>query len=356
MIKSLSIQNFQSHEKTELTFSPGVNIIIGNSDSGKTAIIRALRFLIWNRPSGTSIRSWWGGKTSVRLCTEEGDITRTKDKIDSYTIGRPGKKDMVLKAFSTSVPEEVSRILNVNEINLQRQLDRPFLLSETPGEVAKHFNKIANLDKIDTSLQNINSWIRELTSDIKYAEEQELTLIKNLGDFDHLEKMEVDIEVLEVMESRLRTRQNIREKLFQICLNYQEVDTAIDFESELLEFEEPLNNIFKLKEQKDDLKHDRLALYLIQNNVKLTEDKINQQKDILSIETNVTNLLGLYKEVNTAKSNVNLLDKAYQRLTNINSRLRIATSNFEALQEKLNKITICPFCGNKLDKNATHKH
>jgi len=46
MINSLTIQNFQSHKNTTLEFDNGINIIIGQSDSGKTAIIRALNWVI----------------------------------------------------------------------------------------------------------------------------------------------------------------------------------------------------------------------------------------------------------------------------------------------------------------------
>jgi len=65
MIKTLSIQNYQSHKDSTLEFDPGVNVIVGSTDSGKTAIIRALRWLIWNRPNGDSFRSTWGGDTKV---------------------------------------------------------------------------------------------------------------------------------------------------------------------------------------------------------------------------------------------------------------------------------------------------
>jgi len=56
MIKYLQIQNFQSHKDSLLEFDPGVNVIVGSSDSGKTAVIRALRWLVWNRPSGDAFR------------------------------------------------------------------------------------------------------------------------------------------------------------------------------------------------------------------------------------------------------------------------------------------------------------
>ena len=45
----LTIENFQSiKEKTEIDFIEGVNLIIGPSNSGKSAVLRALRGLILN--------------------------------------------------------------------------------------------------------------------------------------------------------------------------------------------------------------------------------------------------------------------------------------------------------------------
>ena len=86
MIQKLNIQNFQSHKDTKLEFHPGVNVIIGQSDSGKTAIIRALRWLIWNRPGGDDFRSDWGGGTVVKIKIDAREIMRGKDKENVYSI------------------------------------------------------------------------------------------------------------------------------------------------------------------------------------------------------------------------------------------------------------------------------
>ena len=58
MLKSISIKNYQSHKETDLTFNEGVNVITGTSDSGKTAILRSLSWLINNRPSGDAFKNW----------------------------------------------------------------------------------------------------------------------------------------------------------------------------------------------------------------------------------------------------------------------------------------------------------
>jgi chromosome segregation ATPase len=46
MIKSVRVENFQSHKSTNLKFNSGVNVIYGLSDSGKSAFVRALGSLL----------------------------------------------------------------------------------------------------------------------------------------------------------------------------------------------------------------------------------------------------------------------------------------------------------------------
>jgi DNA repair protein SbcC/Rad50 len=152
MIKQLNIQNFQSHKDTSLAFDSGVNVITGKSDSGKTAIIRALRKLIWNRPGGESFCSHWGGDTEIRLYADPDYVSRTVGKDNRYQLN-----ETKFSAFGQSVPEEIIKALNINEVNLQMQFDQPFLITETPGAVAQHFNQVAHLEKIDQSIKQIRS-------------------------------------------------------------------------------------------------------------------------------------------------------------------------------------------------------
>ena len=74
------------------------------------------------------------------------------------------------------------RILNIDEVNLQQQFDRPFLLDSSAGEVAAHFNRIAHLDIIDATMKTLASWQRQLNQDVRVyeskIEEYENSLIK----------------------------------------------------------------------------------------------------------------------------------------------------------------------------------
>ena len=127
MIQELSIQNFQSHKNTRLLFDPGVNVIVGTTDSGKTAILRGLRLAINNKPSGQAYCSRWMGKgdtSKVVVTTMEGDVITRQEKPDKlYKLN-----ETEFKAFGTEVPEEIKNVLNLGEVNDQAQMNMPFLI------------------------------------------------------------------------------------------------------------------------------------------------------------------------------------------------------------------------------------
>ena len=49
-VRRITLENFQSHKHTEMEFGPELNVIVGPSDSGKSAIIRALKWVMYNEP------------------------------------------------------------------------------------------------------------------------------------------------------------------------------------------------------------------------------------------------------------------------------------------------------------------
>ena len=242
MIKSIRIQNFQSHKDSILDFEPGVNIIIGRSDSGKSAILRAINLLTTNRPSGDSYRSNWGGVTKIEMDTDDAYVAR----IRSDTNNEDSLGDSHFKAIKTDVPQEILDALNMSEINVQRQLDSPFLLSETSGEVAKHFNKIARLDKIDTATLNVNSAIREIERSIKYKESDLKTKEESLKEYDYLDKFEAEVEALEQLEEDRKQAGNKLSKINTLINEYQDISNEISECNEILKYENQVNHIILL--------------------------------------------------------------------------------------------------------------
>lgn len=184
MIKSIDIRNFQSHRKTLLELHPGVNAIVGISNHGKTAILRALYWAIQNRPGGTDFISHWNitekdellGPTSVGMTFvgPEGEYTvirerspadrkEKKEAFNGYRLS-DGRE---FEAIRTDIPPDIANLLNMSPVNIARQMDMPFLISESSGEVARFINRVIHLDIIDAVLSAAEVRRRRIRTDIE---------------------------------------------------------------------------------------------------------------------------------------------------------------------------------------------
>lgn len=53
----VSLKDFQIIKKANLEFIPGLNVIIGPSNNGKSSILKAIKSCIYTIPGSTSIRA-----------------------------------------------------------------------------------------------------------------------------------------------------------------------------------------------------------------------------------------------------------------------------------------------------------
>lgn len=256
MIITLSIANFLSHKKSQLDFSPGVNVIVGPTDSGKSAIIKALKWVITNRPMGDGMRSSWGGETFVEVIVDDFAIARAKeDNINSYLID-----ESRFNAIKGDVPEEIVKALNLTEINLQTQFDSHFLLSKSSGEVAQYFNKAAHLDRIDTALQNIQKWTRDVSKKLEYNTQALTTSQERLEDFDCLGSIEESLIILEEKQNASNSLEKDRIALVKICNDIVYIDHQLEEYSFLTELEESVNSLLGLITRKKEISNSIILL------------------------------------------------------------------------------------------------
>ena len=343
MIKSIRLLNFQSHADTTLKFSEGVNIIIGASDSGKTAIIRALRWMVTNRPSGDSFRSTWGGKTSVEMLTDDAHVVRSKDKEGEYIVG-----DLHFKAFGTDVPQEVTDALRFNDINLQQQLDAPFLLSLTPGDVASHFNKIAKFESIDKGNTNVNSAIREITAEIKFKTQQETQLIEDVKKYEHLDMFETDVEVLEHLEKSKAALGNSFGKLQTLASSYKSTKAQMEEYSHALSLDGVVSEVLSLFEKKRKVVTNHDKLYKLTAEWYFNKSHMEHIEETLSLEKPVNELLKLMTDRKMLVEGKRKLSDVLSSLVGIQDRISKGNAFISLKNEEWEKEMpvggSCPLC------------
>lgn len=347
MIKEISIKNFQSHKNSTLVLSEGLNIICGTSDSGKSAIKRSIEWAIKNRPSGDSIRSWWGGKTSVNIVFNNGSVERSKDKIEEYVVNETTK----LHAFGLSVPDEVTKVINMTDVNLQNQMDAPFLLSETSGAVASHFNKVAGLDRIDVAQTKVDSWIRLLKSDIaskeKDIEKYQITLEKYSG----LEKIEIELEVLEELQTQYLAKKNKIKTFSDLIKDIADTQTEIE-QNTIPDYETEVNSLLEKMESYRQLKKDSNTLESLLSTIDGITEQMKESDSIISVESEVLNLLTFQESYKTQNKAIASLNNAIKDIKDILSTIEEKEAKLVLLSATFKKEmpNICPLCNTILKK------
>ena len=159
-------RNFQTHKKRVLRLTPGVNVLVGRTDVGKSSLLRGLRWLCLNQPRGDGFVRW--GKSGVGVGCEVGGRTVVrvrKGKHGYYEVN--GKR---FDALNGTVPRDVQDLLRTADVNFQRQIDPPFWFTLTPGKVAQEFNRVVDLSLIDQALDRIGRSVR--------AKKAETTLVE----------------------------------------------------------------------------------------------------------------------------------------------------------------------------------
>ena len=254
MIKKLTLENFQIHRSLQLDFDPGVTVIVGPSNRGKSAVIRALNWIAFNKPSGTMFRTWGSKRTSAALLLDDGtEIERGRsDKENSYTLNGNS-----LAAFGQGVPDQVYKALNLLPINFQQQMDSPFLVMDSPGEVARKLNEVANLELIDIALSRASKYHREASRGLSQERGSLRILQKELKQFDWIDEAEKLIQAGLELEQDLEKLEAESDSLSQLIKRVEFLDGEIgDFQAQ----EEVWIDVISKLEKVQNLDKERLEL------------------------------------------------------------------------------------------------
>jgi len=292
------VQNFQSLKDVTLDIN-GLTVVTGPNNSGKTALMRAIRGVFENSPSGPLVRH--GQKQlTVDLEFEDGQtVTWEKGpKVNAYTIN--GYK---LETVGRGVPEELND-LGVKPIQAGNTVIWPqiakqfqgtlFLVNETGAVLGEALSDVEKVGRLNNALRLAEKDKRSVTSELKVREQdlvkQEEALQVYKG-FDTLESMFEGLELLQ--------------------LKLQKIQTTI---TQVQDLQDKYNSCKQVVEQYKDLegltipdksKVERLHLGLTkvgqlltrQNNCKSTLNKYSGLKEVQVPTTDFTQLVSKIQRV-----------------------------------------------------------
>jgi len=198
MLTKLQIWGFGANERADIEIGPHVTTIVGKSFEGKSWILRALKWVTMNRPTGDSFINWNCDRAKVRLHVDGRKVLRKRGG-DENTYKLGGKEFV---AFGNSVPLDINRMLNLSDINYQNQMEKPFWFCETAGEVSRQLNSIIDLEIIDSTLAEIASKLRiaNTAKDISAKNLEEL--VKNKKGMAFVAEMDGDLTDIEATNAK----------------------------------------------------------------------------------------------------------------------------------------------------------
>lgn len=151
--KKLKINNYRSIEKAELEFSSGINIIIGDSQTGKSNIQRLIRDWAFNN-TGDDFVTVNADKTQIEI----DGVLWEKGKEKSKKINRYSFNDNIYDNVGRTVPEPITEYTQIVKIdfggsdaislNFIDQHSSFFMIFNSKSDNAKILGRIAGINRI----------------------------------------------------------------------------------------------------------------------------------------------------------------------------------------------------------------
>lgn len=353
MFKKIQVKDFQSHKSSVLDLHPNVNVIVGRSSSGKTAIFRAIQWLVYNRPLGTRFIRHGQEQSEVIIDEVKGVKTshgKTNYRLTGMGNNTVGDTDWV---SGSSVPDVITKTLNINPINISNQLDTHFLITDSPGEVARVFNKIVNIEKADEYVSALTTKINSENNKINDLKEKVTDYKQRIADLDYLEDLEITVSNIEkktIVADDLRLLRDDLEHKIVLLKDLVEKDKIlieqISFLNgailsltkkynrilELEDFAIKLEDFIILQEKQNELIKKK---NVIDKYIPDLECKLDYYDRTLAVYTDLDNTCTKWNEYNFDR-------KEIEKRQDLNKK--ILAEAFVLYKEELIRIKICPFC------------
>jgi energy-coupling factor transporter ATP-binding protein EcfA2 len=262
----LEIKGFQSIEKVVLRVE-GFTAIVGRSNIGKSAVVRALKCALTNS-SGTAFvrhgehcaRKVRGAKSckcqaTVHIRMEGFDLLWEKgDAVNRYTFNGkeydkpgPGIPDFLVGAGMSPVKIGDS----FGSIQIADQFYPIFLLNQSGPAIAEAISDVARLARINTATRLVEKDRKEAIATRKVRVKDAEVLQLRLQGYDQLEEALQRVGDVEQQDCILGEKEGLIDRLSSYELAHRELTAGVDFLSKVEGVEpppiEPVQEEFKKK-------------------------------------------------------------------------------------------------------------
>ena len=355
MIDSAEVENYQSHKRTVLEFSPGVNIIKGDSHGGKSALFRALKWALRNT-RGFGFKSYFSKPKQLTICAIAFDdsswVSRERSATKNhYKYGTESDyNNDPLKAVRSDIPEEIQSITNMDERNLRGQGDGYFILNDSPGQAGKKLNNIIGLQIINDVISKANEVVNKAKARKVSCKEDIKETTDGIDKLQHVRTLKPLFDRIDKLSGLSKADYEKRVAISYIIESIDNSFGVIKQAQEWLDGVSPyffkIQSIFKYKEK------NKIQLVNIQSlidKISWSKERIKQSKKVLGVEHMVVDLQSLIaKRANTRLKRVTI-EKIYYDIQKSKQSILDTRLNGERLDKRKaeleKQLDYCPKCG-----------
>lgn len=290
MLKSLNIENIAVIEKADIEFSPGLNVLTGETGAGKSIVVDSINAVLGERTSRELVRN---GANEAQVTAVFDDINSSvREKLDEFGIEDDDTLVLMRKISDrgksycriNGVPCTVSMLRQLGEqlVNIHGQHDSQALLNpdthysfldmfaddkELVSEYSKNFKKLLEVRKK----------LKSLTADAENNDKQSEILAYEINELTQADIKVGEIEQLHNRKNIILNSQNISDYLTSI-LTFFNGDDENNAGAE--------NNIASLYSQGEALGEDDSEITAIQSRLLSLSDSIAEIKSFAGDKLN----------------------------------------------------------------------
>ena len=254
-ITEIVFKDWMAHKHTVIRPDPHINLITGTSDSGKSAIYRAMEYVYHMGQDGyRQFHPGWvhydASYATITIKYDDGHVFERikgekKNEVRLYLNGEVIYEK--LKA-GTEYDKEIIDFLGdppflkpIGSFSFSNQHDSAFLVAQSDNAIPKIISKLSNSGDYDRAAEFLKDEITALNPLIKASENKIKEIKNNLTEFDNLddliskyEDMKLDLDSAEKLESEINELEFLRNDARNKKNNADELVSLNDYDLEIL--------------------------------------------------------------------------------------------------------------------------
>lgn len=163
LLRSLTLANARSFEHASLVFHPGVNVIVGPSDSGKSNLVRSIVAVLENEPASSFVSAWAeSGFATLSACNGSSVRLDKSESVNGYTVR--SRSNLGVRAVSEKyssvglgAPDAVREVLRLSPVDIagepvwlsvSSQRGPAFGVDDSPARLARVVGSVSGLGAV----------------------------------------------------------------------------------------------------------------------------------------------------------------------------------------------------------------